>query len=538
MRRFVVALLALLAVPAVQAQVSSWEAERYAREMREMARRLYAVQREDALRQAALIREHALRQTAFSREQALRQAELARQDLMKSQVWMRRDHSLLSDHVRREAARVSDLAAHQALLARTETRHSVTVQRDAMLAQQEALRSVQLAQHEALRHAANAQSDAQRRGSKDTRAYWWGWSDMAYSLPDSCADIEVKLAALNALKQMDSAKVVPVLKKLFARRDECSLPLRRRAMQYGLIPREVEGEVEDLVVSIATTDPDVEVRRSAIQMLQNDSSEKAVQGLYKALTAFEDQQTQQAALGALASNPMPSSRRMIKTFIESASTPEDLKATALQQLTSSYSYYHYSAYRGQGELIYYDRNGQPRVKNPKQDSVEREARMKETGTYLREVFPKLPSETLKRQVISAISQNGGVDNAKWLLTVAQDTKEPIDIRRSALSSVGRIPLVRPSGNDSRAYTAYGMPSGALAVGIDELVKAYDKFEDRQMKRELLQIFAHRTEDASFNKLASIAKDDKDNQMRQEAIRYLSASKDPRAAKALSDVLDK
>jgi hypothetical protein len=119
--------------------------------------------------------------------------------------------------------------------------------------------------------------------------------------------------------------------------------------------------------------------------------------------------------------------------------------------------------------------------------------------------------------------------------VAIESKEPIEIRREALRTAASIPLKRSRTSWSHTEIAR---SSAPAIGIDDLVKGYDKLEDRQMKTELLTILARRTEDAAFNKVASIAKNDKDKNLQQQAIQYLAASKDPRAAKALSDVLDK
>jgi hypothetical protein len=496
MIRFLVALFAVVAIQAPQAQVDS----------RATILRLERAQKEITRRQQ-------------------READESRRLMQIEQDRSARDLRLSQQRFQREV-QLAELSARRAAQA---------VQKETELARSQGMREKQIAGAYAVREAQLIQREALAMSRKEG---YQGRYD--YPVSDSCQDIEVKLTALNALKQMDSTKILPTLQKLFARRDECSTPLRRRAMDYNLIPRDLSGETLDLVISIATTDPDVSVRSSAIQLLSNDSSDKAVQGLYKALTAFEDQRTQSAALNALTTNPTPSARKMLKTYIEAESTPEELKGQALQSLTSAYSYHWaYAQSRGRGDGIGYDRFGRPYAINEKADSAAREARMKETGQYLREVFPKLPSEALKRNVIGSVSSYGGVENAQWLLKVAMDAKEPIEIRRLAIQSVARIPAVRPKANDRNAFVGYpyGMPAGALAIGIDELVKAYDKFEDRQLKNTLVDILVNRTEEAAFEKLASIAKNDKDTQVRQTVIRHLSNSKDPRAAKALGDVIN-
>src|SRR5262249_7517810 len=43
-------------------------------------------------------------------------------------------------------------------------------------------------------------------------------------------DDDTRLAALNALQQMDASRALPILKRVLARRDDCSAQLRRKAV--------------------------------------------------------------------------------------------------------------------------------------------------------------------------------------------------------------------------------------------------------------------------------------------------------------------
>jgi HEAT repeat protein len=335
---------------------------------------------------------------------------------------------------------------------------------------------------------------------------------------DSCRDIDVKLAALNALTQLDESQSMPMLKKLFARRDACSTPLRRRAIQSRIIPRGGSDESIDFLISIASTDPDSEVRSGAIAYLRGNPSEKVVQGLYKALTSFEDSRTQTEALGALAQVRGFGARKAIKMFIEAESTPEELKQEGVRYLSGAYD--HPICSLGQ-------------TRSPEATAT-CEAGWREAAQYLREVYPKLQSESLKQSVIHAVAAKGGTENALWVLGLASDSKESVAVRRTALQSVTTM---SPKLGGITNFERSGMQTGAAAVAVEDLVKAYDKMVDRQIKAHMLSVLSSRSEDAAFDKLGSIAKNDKDSSVRQTAVQYLSSSKDPRATRALAKVVN-
>ena len=71
-------------------------------------------------------------------------------------------------------------------------------------------------------------------------------------------DDDERVAALNALLQMDSERAMPILKKVLARRDACSDVLRRKAV--FLVSQKGGDEAADILVQAAKTDP---IRRHA-----------------------------------------------------------------------------------------------------------------------------------------------------------------------------------------------------------------------------------------------------------------------------------
>ena len=73
----------------------------------------------------------------------------------------------------------------------------------------------------------------------------------------SCAnsddDDDPRVAALNALLQMDAESAMPILKQVLARRDACSVQLRRKAV--FIISQKRTAETEDILLAAARTIP-------------------------------------------------------------------------------------------------------------------------------------------------------------------------------------------------------------------------------------------------------------------------------------------
>jgi hypothetical protein len=86
-------------------------------------------------------------------------------------------------------------------------------------------------------------------------------------------DMEVRAEALNALAQLDAPEARPTLKRVLARRDECSVTLRRRAV-YILGRSGTEESAADLL-EVVKNDPDAGVRSARGAPLQRRSGRQA-----------------------------------------------------------------------------------------------------------------------------------------------------------------------------------------------------------------------------------------------------------------------
>jgi HEAT repeat protein len=290
-----------------------------------------------------------------------------------------------------------------------------------------------------------------------------------------CADDDddMKIAALNALIHMDSDKARPILTRVLERRDPASVCLRRKAV-FLVSQGDSEG-TEEVLLKSARTDPDLEVREQAIFWLSQVGSERAVAALDSVLRSSTDRRLQDKAIFALSQQDSPRARQALRTFAERADAPEGLREQA---------------------IFWIGQTGG-----------------KESFTYLRELFGRIKNEELRKKILFSISQ-GDENGGAWLVSVARDRAQPLEMRKQALFWAGQ-------GDAS----------------IADLVSLYSAFDDREMKDQMIFVYSQRDETAATDKLLEIARRDSDTELRKKALFWLGQRDDPRAAKALQDIID-
>jgi hypothetical protein len=126
-------------------------------------------------------------------------------------------------------------------------------------------------------------------------------------------------------------------------------------------------------------------------------------------------------------------------------------------------------------------------------------------------------DALKDKIIFSLSQQRSFGNAEWIMQIALDPKESIEMRKQALFWAGQN----------------GGASTESFASLD------DKMTDTEIKDQLIFVLSQRSRDGkALEKLMDIAKTDKDKEMRSKAIFWLGQSRDPRAAKFLEDLITK
>ena len=289
-------------------------------------------------------------------------------------------------------------------------------------------------------------------------------------------DDDERIAALNALLQMDSDRAMPILKRVLERRDRCSYVLRRKAV--WLVSQKGGDEAADILLQTAKNDPDQETREQAIFWLGQVGADRAVTLLEDILKNSTDKGVKDKALFALSQHRSPRAGQILRDFAERENEDEELREQAIFWL------------------------GQKRSE--------------ENANYLKALYSRVKKDALKDKIIFSLSQQRGFGNGDWIMNIALDPKESIEMRKQALFWAGQ--------------------NGAATESFASL---YDKLTDSEMKEQLIFVLSQRPRDGkALEKLMDIAKTDKDKEMRSKAIFWLGQSRDPRAVKFLEDLITK
>ncbi len=290
-------------------------------------------------------------------------------------------------------------------------------------------------------------------------------------------DDDERVVALNALLQMDSDRAMPILKKVLERRDTCSYVLRRKAV--FLVSQKGGEEAADILMQTAKNDPDQETREQAVFWLGQVRSERAVPLLEDLLKNSKDKETKDKALFALSQQSSPKAGQILRDFAERESEDEELREQAIFWLGQKHS--------------------------------------EDNANYLKGLYGRVKAEALKDKIIFSLSQQRGFGNAEWVMQIALDPKESIEMRKQALFWAGQN-----GGASTEAFASL-----------------YDKMTDAEIKEQLIFVLSQRSKDGkALEKLMEIAKTDKDKELRSKAVFWLGQSRDPRAAKFLEDLISK
>lgn len=286
---------------------------------------------------------------------------------------------------------------------------------------------------------------------------------------------DMKIAALNALLQMDADRAVPILKQVLARRDTGSVCLRRKAI--FLVSQKQTDATEDILLDAARNDPDPEVKQQAVFWLSQVGTEKAVAALDSILSRSSDPSLQEKAIFALSQHRGGRAAAALRAYVERKDAPEEMREKAVFWLGQSND-----------------------TENP---------------AFLRSVYSRTGNDALKQKILFALSQSRGRENQQFLLDVARNKNETIDVRKQALFWAGQ--------------------SGS--VNTADLASLYSTIPDREMREQIIFVLSQRNNDAAaMDKLIDIARKDPDPELRKRALFWVGQSKDPRATQLLQDIL--
>ncbi|HEX9580466.1 MAG TPA: HEAT repeat domain-containing protein [Gemmatimonadales bacterium] len=290
--------------------------------------------------------------------------------------------------------------------------------------------------------------------------------------PQGCddQDYELRMEALNALLQMDAERALPILQQVLARRDACSVEMRRKAV--FLVSQRRGADTEETLLAAARSDPDGEVRAQAVFWLSQVPTDQAVSALDSILAESGDREVQEKAIFALSQHRSERAGQILRRYVERMDAPDELKANAIFWL------------------------GQ--------------RRSPETFAFLRDLYPRLASLELKEKVIFSMSEMRTEESRRWLLDLANNRSESVEMRKKGLFWAGQ----------------------RRDVPVADLARLYDSNDDREIKEQLIFVYSQRREGEAVDRLMSIAETEPDRELRRKAIFWLGQSKDPRAAEFL------
>ena len=303
-------------------------------------------------------------------------------------------------------------------------------------------------------------------------------SAAATSQGQSCNkdEMAVRIEALNALSRMSVDSTTPILRRVLARRDECSITLRRQAIT--LMAKNPDAATTDLMIDVLKNDPSMEVRRAALSWLSEVPSERGAAAIDEILRSPRDEELHNSALRALASPRNPRSSQALRTVIERRDVSESLRREAMSSLT--------------------------RI-----DSVN-------AGAYLRSVYPKLESRQLQKSALTAIGRLRDPDTQKWMISFVRDTTQPVDLRREALSTLTR----------------------SSTTTVAEVAGLYAQVPELELRQQIISSLANRKEPEAVDQLITIYRGTTDTKLKMQIINVLSRRDDPRTQKLLIEILNK
>jgi HEAT repeat protein len=287
-------------------------------------------------------------------------------------------------------------------------------------------------------------------------------------------EMAIKIEALNALSRMSPDSTAPILRTVLNRRDVCSTSLRRNALI--LLGKQPEAERTGILVDVARSDPSVDVRRDAVALLGRTPSERSLAALESIVNSPSDSLLHSTALRALREANPARARDLQRSLIESPTASERVKSEAINVLAQDTS--------------------------------------AAAAAYLRSVYPRLQSRTLKTRTLSALTRRPNSESVSFLMGIARNTAEPMEFRRSA------VQVTR---------TAY--------VPLQEVSGLFDAVTELDLRLQIVAALGVRREPEATDKLLSIARNPGNPpEIRRSAINALTGKDDPRTRALLLEII--
>lgn len=284
----------------------------------------------------------------------------------------------------------------------------------------------------------------------------------------------IQAEAMNALSRSDAGNVNELVTRVLARKDECSIPLRRTAL--FLVGQRRDAQAVNILAGVARNDPSIDVRAEAVTVMSRLANEESVP-ILEELVRDSDERIQRAAIRSLVRHPSARARTSVRALVEREDVSERVRSEALSAFDSE---------RATADDI----------------------------AWLRTLYSRFTTPTLKSRTMSAIVRVGGPEVDQWLITVARDDAQPSEIRSTAMRRIGDT------------------------LPIADLGRLYDSATQQRFRSEIISVLGKRKEPAATDKLIDIIKNGTDPALQRSAINAITAKNDPKATQLLLDIINK
>ena len=300
--------------------------------------------------------------------------------------------------------------------------------------------------------AARGDTDAVRR-LREGADQGDGQSDQ----PCDREEMDVRAEALSALAGTDPGSVSGVITRVLADRDECSEPLRRRAIY--LLGKTDDAAAQQALLDAAQNDPSVRVRSDAIARLAQLPGDRQVPLLTQLMAGSNDENTQLAVVDGLRRSEDPAAHRELRRIIERDDLSERVRVGALRSLV-----------RGSWTPFAGTVTAGPQIAGPVKGRGEGPAVSADDADYLKGLYGRVQAGSIKFAIVETMARYGGDGGDAWLMTLARDPSQDTRFRSAALQpppasrrECGRAGQALRHPHRPRAPVDHG-PDPGFAVG--------------------------------------------------------------------------
>jgi HEAT repeat protein len=358
--------------------------------------------------------------------------------------------------------------------------------------------------------------------------------------PEGLADDELKMVALQSLFQSDPARAGAYVAEILKPNSKASRELKETAV--SLLGNYGGPEATAMLLDIARTQPDADLRAVAIHRLGQTNDETVVDELKKIYAAEQDREVKEQVLHAFSQMNSPRAYAGLLEVARAGGADAELRQTAIHWIGERneaqavddlmrimagerdddvrgavlHAFSQMNDPRAQARLLEVARGGGDASVELRSQAIHWVGQRQGDAVVdeLMSIYRADRNEEVRGAVLHALSQQSNPRARASLLEVARAGDDP-EMRSQAIHALTQV--------DDEASVA-------------ELVKLYDSERDEDVKNSLLHAFAESRQDRALLKLMDVARGDSSREMRKQAIHWLGQSRDPRAMKLLQDLL--